>query len=51
MCHTVVQMAAIAITNGHSVNVVVSFETATNIVYVYSHFLYVFFLWKEQKDW
>ena len=38
MCPTVVQTATVAITNGHSVNVAVMFETATNTVYISSHF-------------
>ena len=42
MCPTAVQTAAFAITNGHSVNVAVSFQTATNTVYISSHFSYVF---------
>ena len=44
MCTTAVQMAAVAIINSHSINVAVSFETATNTVYISSHFTYVFFL-------
>ena len=46
MCPTAVQTATVAITNGHSVNVAVSSETATNTVYIYSRFSYVFFLCK-----
>ena len=44
MCPTAVQTATVAITNGHSVNVAVSSETATDTVYIYSRFSYVFFL-------
>ena len=44
MCPTVVQTAAVAIANGHSVNVAVLFETTINTVYISSRFSYDFFL-------
>ena len=49
MCPTTVQTAAVAITNGHSVNVDISFETVTNTVYISSRFSYIFFLWQQQS--
>ena len=42
MYPTMEQTAGITITNSHSVNVAVSFKTATNTVYIFSHFLYEF---------
>ena len=51
MCPTVVQTAAVAITNGHSVNVAISFETATNTVYISSRFSYVFFLCERATNY
>ena len=44
MCTTVVQTAAVAITKGHSINVAISFETATNAVYIPSHFCVCYLL-------
>ena len=43
-CPTAVQMAAVAITNGHNVVVAVSFETAANPVHISSCISYVFLL-------
>ena len=46
-CPTAVQMATVAITNGHNVVVAVSFETATNPVHISYRISYVFLLCKS----